>query len=173
MNQNKPSRPEGAIDWPVFAQKIVSVIWYILRWLNWGVRWLVTLPLATLVLAGLLLAWQGGATPGQALVKYTESVSTSSTRGIWLYPRCAPQAKSATTVSCPLVKTDAAGYAAYIDHSLLSLLRGFWLTFAVLYTGFALATRRIPSRGTNNGGLSVRYGRPVNDNEGHKDGPTP
>ncbi|SMG59739.1 conjugal transfer protein TraP [Cedecea sp. NFIX57] len=162
------------------ARNLMPSLGYALRWLGWGVQWLVIAPLGTLTLAVVVLAGRGGDTPGQMLVQYAESVSTSSASGVWFYARCAPDKKTpAPTAPCPQVKTDAAGYAAYIDQTLAHLLRISWLTFAALYAGFALATGCIPSRWrgvpiTDGRSAQFRYGRPTNDlaeHAEHKDKP--
>jgi hypothetical protein len=151
------------------TRNLMFSVGYALRWLGWGVQWLVIVPLGTLTLAVVVLAWRGGDTPGQMLVQYAESVSSSSASGVWFYARCAPDKKTpAPTAPCPQVKTDAAGYAAYIDQTLAHLLRISWLTFAAMYAGLALAVGCIPScmrRLPVTGGRSVlfTYGRPAND----------
>jgi hypothetical protein len=160
------------------TRNLMPSVGYALRWLGWGVQWLVIAPLGTLTLAVVVLAGQGGDTPGKALVQYAESVSTSSASGVWFYAQCAPRdipapgEPPAPTAPCPQVKTDAAGYAAYIDRTLAHLLRISWLTFAALYASFAWMTGLVPSRGNRQGladgrSAQFRYGRPANDPAEH------
>lgn len=60
------------------TRNLMFSVGYALRWLGWGVQWLVIAPLGTLTLAGVVfpwvvvLAWHGGDTPGQALMQYAE-----------------------------------------------------------------------------------------------------
>lgn len=156
------------------TRNLMPTVRYALRWVSWGVQWLVIGPLATLALAVVVLVWHGGDTPGPALVQYAESVSTSSASGVWFYAQCAPREIPAPTAPCPQVKTDVAGYAAYIDRTLARLLRIFCLTFAELYASFAWMTGAVPARGNRQvledcRSAQFRHGRSANDLAENKD----
>lgn len=124
--------------------KVLILAVYILRWLGWLFHNLIILPAATLVFIGALLFCLDNTTPGAVAVDYLQKAVSITDGQRWTWHECTKQTPAELSPSsvyqqevCPEVVSDAQGYAAYIDRSLLDPLFGVWVLMGLTYGGLA------------------------------------
>ncbi|WP_282808389.1 conjugal transfer protein TraP [Hafnia alvei] len=131
----------------------LSLLFSVLRWVNFLILYAVIYPLATMAIGVILLFWMGPMTPGQTLVAEIESVQKlgytlndcSSVEGQLSDKPVKPLVPSLLQKNCHSIPTDAAGYAANIDRrSRANFLKG-WLMLALVFMVGAVAIGRAPS----------------------------
>ncbi|HCA3884918.1 TPA: conjugal transfer protein TraP [Salmonella enterica] len=138
--------------------------------LEWGLKWVVIRPLATIMIMTLLLNWLSGSTPGQMLAMDIEKAKAGAGTGEFMVRECPPPAlpsvEDLREDICPVVVTDAAGYADRIDRTLSGTLITLWLLLALLFTVVAVLCGDMPCRrprriygsvGGNRGGIHSGY----------------
>lgn len=133
--------------------KTLALIAYCLRWLAWAFHYLVIWPAATLVLIVALLFCLDNTTPGAVAVDYLQKAGSITDGQHWRWRECTKKtpaglpsppvypdkSESLQQEACPEVVSDARGYAAYIDRSLLrGPLFGVWILMGLAYAGLAL-----------------------------------
>ncbi|EJK8885969.1 TPA: conjugal transfer protein TraP [Salmonella enterica subsp. enterica serovar Muenchen] len=117
----------------------------VLRWLIWTVKYGVVLPLMTMIIFMVFLFWQADMTPGQIMVRDIENAKAGTGAGEFLVHKCPPPqthpgrpelpvADLKNSEGCPVVVTDAAGYADQVNTSLRDWLVTVWLTLALMFT---------------------------------------
>ncbi|ECQ3654567.1 conjugal transfer protein TraP [Salmonella enterica] len=122
--------------------------------LAWGLKWVVIRPLATIMIMTLLLNWLSGSTPGQMLAMDIEKAKAGAGTGEFMVRECPPPVRLSRLSSvedlrediCPVVVTDAAGYADRIDRTLSGTLITLWLLLALLFTVVAVLCGDMPCR---------------------------
>ncbi|EJP5182245.1 conjugal transfer protein TraP [Salmonella enterica] len=119
--------------------------------LAWGLKWVVIRPLATIMIMTLLLNWLSGSTPGQMLAMDIEKAKAGAGTGEFMVRECPPpvlpSVEDLREDICPVVVTDAAGYAGRIDRTLSRILITLWLLLALLFTVVAVFCGDMPRRG--------------------------
>ncbi|ENO7970166.1 conjugal transfer protein TraP [Salmonella enterica] len=128
----------------------------LLRWLIWGVKYVVIWPLATIAVVVIVLLQMEETTPGQLLAQEIGQVRATAPSGMFPVRDCPdpvfsasspfPESLAYLTENCPLKITGAAEYAADIDRSLLQTGRGVWGTLALLYVALAVMSGDRPYR---------------------------
>ncbi|EGB2808584.1 conjugal transfer protein TraP [Salmonella enterica] len=131
------------------CRTFVSALVLTLRWINWGIRWAVIWPLATMVLFIAFVLWKDGTTPGQLMAREIEQVRMATAAGQFPVNICRESDLFTTTPpvlaeDCPVTLTDAAGYAAERNRTLLQLGKAVWATLALLYVSLAVMTGVVP-----------------------------
>lgn len=121
-------------------------IGYATKWLGWCWLWLVTCPLATLMLIALLISWSSPITPGHALMNFVESVDSGGSKSAYVYPRCSSQILTVLMEGCPRMTTNAEGYAAYLDSTLKIRFVILWSSLALFYAAFAWGINSTPAQ---------------------------
>lgn len=153
--------------------KILALIAYCLRWLAWTFHYLVILPAGTLVLIVALAFCLDNTTPGAVMVDYLQKAGSITDGQRWTWRECTSQLPaelpppsevsvrigSLQQEPCPEVVSDARGYAAYVDRTLLGTLTWLWILTGMIYAGVAwflglrpyfsryVVTRTLNSRG--------------------------
>jgi hypothetical protein len=132
--------------------KTLAFIAYCLRWLAWAVHYLVIWPAGSLVLIVALLFCLDNTTPGAVAVNYLQKAGNITDGQRWTWRECTKQPPvelppssgfpegtgSLQQDACPEVVSDARGYAAYVDRSLLrGPLFGVWILMGLTYAGMA------------------------------------
>lgn len=132
----------------------LDLIAYCLRWLVWAVHYLVICPAGTLVLMAALLFCLDNTTPGAVAVDYLQKAGSITDGQRWTWRECTKQTpaellpppvypdKSESLLQevqevCPEVVSDARGYAAYVNRSLLGILTWLWGMTGLAYGGLA------------------------------------
>ncbi|EGQ7035774.1 conjugal transfer protein TraP [Salmonella enterica] len=126
----------------------------LLRWLIWGVKYVVIWPLATIVVVVIVLLQMEETTPGQLLAQEIGQVRATAPSGMFPVRDCPdpvfsasspfPESLAYLTENCPLKIAGAAEYAADIDRSLSQTGRGVWGTLALLYVALAVMSGNRP-----------------------------
>ncbi|EEP0997810.1 hypothetical protein HAY25_004905 [Salmonella enterica] len=121
----------------------------VLRWLIWTVKYGVVLPLMTMIIVVVFLFWQADMTPGQIMVRDIENAKAGTGAGEFLVHKCPPPPQThpghpgrpelpvadlKNSEGCPVVVTDAAGYADRVNTSLRDWLATVWLILALMFT---------------------------------------
>ncbi|EJB7651154.1 hypothetical protein MW925_003894 [Salmonella enterica] len=118
----------------------------VLCWLIWTVKYGVVLPLMTMIIFVVFLFWQADMTPGQIMVRDIENAKAGTGAGEFLVHKCPPPPQThpgrpelpvadlKNSEGCPVVVTDAAGYADWVNTSLRDWLATVWLTLALMFT---------------------------------------
>ena len=131
--------------------KTLALIAYCLRWLAWGFHYLVIAPAGTLVLIVALLLCLDNTTPGAIAVDYLQKAGSITDGQRWTWRECTKQppaelppasvfperTDSLQQDACPEVISDARGYAAYVDRTLLGTLTWVWGLMGLTYAGVA------------------------------------
>lgn len=131
--------------------KILALIVYCLRWLAWAVRYLVIWPAGTLVLIIALVFCLDKTTPGMVVVNYLQEAGNITDGQRWTWRECPKQVPAGLPASselpegigrfqadaCPEVVSDARGYAAYVDRTLLRTLILLWVLIGLNYAGLS------------------------------------
>lgn len=143
-------------------RRLTYPLYRALRWAIWGVKWGVIWPLATMMLSALFLMWQGDITPGQMMAQEISEIRRAAPVGQFTVRDCGEPVTAAPVMpenkalpqqlpevpvlkeDCRVVLTDAAGYAAQVDHSLLQTGKAVWVTLALVYVALAVMTGNIP-----------------------------
>ncbi|MBA7848634.1 TraP protein (plasmid) [Klebsiella sp. RHBSTW-00465] len=142
------------------VKSLITLVLSSLRWFRWLFQYAVVYPLAMMALLVFLVFWKGPYTPGQTLVKTIESVqregyvihdctgpaSRGELKGGEAKPLLPPP--PALKEDCTSVSTDAAGYAAHIDHGYTKNILWLWFLMAVVFTGVAVVFGRTPASRT-------------------------
>ncbi|EDU9493274.1 conjugal transfer protein TraP [Salmonella enterica subsp. enterica] len=131
------------------SRQLASVLVFTMRWAIWGIRWAVIWPLATMVLFIALVLWKDGTTPGQLMAREIEQVRRNAVVGQFTVNVCREtdlltMPPPLLADNCPVTMTDAAGYAAEWDRTLLQLGKAVWATLALLYVSLAVMTGVVP-----------------------------
>ncbi|EAS0616006.1 hypothetical protein E8Q24_27485 [Salmonella enterica] len=115
----------------------------VLCWLIWTVKYGVVLPLMTMIIVVVFLFWQADMTPGQIMVGEIEHTKAGTGAGEFLIRKCPPPPQTQpeppvadlkNSEGCPVVVTDAAGYADWVNTSLRDWLATVWLILALMFT---------------------------------------
>ncbi|EKQ0890599.1 hypothetical protein P4Q63_002053 [Salmonella enterica] len=113
--------------------------------LAWGLKWVVIRPLAAIMIIMLLLNWLSGSSPGQMLATGIEKAKAGAGAGEFMVRECPPPSPPPVRLNrlpsvedlrediCPVVVTDAAGYADRIDRTLSETLKTLWLLLSLLF----------------------------------------
>ncbi|EBQ8410828.1 hypothetical protein B6107_19080 [Salmonella enterica] len=131
--------------------KALALIAYCLRWLAWAVHYLVIWPAGSLVVIVALLFCLDNTTPGAVAVDYLQKVGTITDGQHWTWRDCTIQLPAELPTSsefpdrigsllqdvCPEMVSDARGYAAYVDRTLLGTLSWLWVLMGLTYAGLA------------------------------------
>ncbi|ECH4534333.1 hypothetical protein FRI63_08055 [Salmonella enterica] len=131
--------------------KILALIAYCLRWLAWTFHYLVIWPAGTLVLIVALVFCLDKTTPGMVVVDYLQEAGNITDGQRWTWRECTKQIPAGLPVSselpkstdrfqpdaCPEVVSDARGYAAYVDRTLMRTLNWLWVLMGLTYAGLA------------------------------------
>jgi len=132
--------------------KTLALIAYCLRWLAWAVQYLVIWPAGSLVLLFALLFCVGNTTPGEVAVDYLQKAGSITDGQRWTWRECKrqvptklpppsayPDSPRIQQDDCQEVVSDARGYAAYVDRSLMrGPLFSIWILMGLTYAGIAL-----------------------------------
>lgn len=131
-------------------------------WSSWAVRNLLILPAGMLFLLIGLLFIHDKTTPGQFIVDVIRNADAVTDGVQWKWNECKPVQKvpdredtdNAKTITpppasvlaekCPEVVTDGAGYASYIDRTMIRLLGMLWVIFAFICIGMSYLLRNYP-----------------------------
>lgn len=131
--------------------KTLTLILYCLRWLAWAVHYLVIWPAGTLVLIVALVFCLDKTTPGMVVVDYLQEAGNITDGQRWTWRECTKQIPAGLPASselpkstdrfqpdaCPEVVSDARGYAAYVDRTLMRTLNWLWVLMGLTYAGLA------------------------------------
>lgn len=120
---------------------------FVVRWLLWGVRFVVIWPLATMALMALFVLWKDNTTPGKLLVQEINFVRQTATAGQFPVSECrfsSSDLPGAEEKICHYRNVGATEYARETDRSLMQLVTAFWATLALMYMSFAAGTGKYP-----------------------------
>lgn len=131
--------------------KTLALTAYCIRWLTWAFHYLVIGPAGTLVLIVALLFCLDNTTPGAIVVDYLQKAGSITDGQRWTWHECTKQLPVALPPpsvfpertgslqqdACPEVVSDAQGYAAYVDRTLLGTLTWLWVLMGLTYAGLA------------------------------------
>ncbi|EFH2540564.1 conjugal transfer protein TraP [Escherichia coli] len=121
------------------------VVARVLRGLFRGLKYIVILPLATMVLMALFVLWKDNTTPGKLLVQEIDFVRQTAPAGQFPVRECLPSLPDlpgAEEKICRYRAADAADYVRETDRSLMQLVTAFWAVLALVYVSLALFTRK-------------------------------
>lgn len=139
--------------------KTLALTAYCIRWLTWAFHYLVIGPAGTLVLIVALLFCLDNTTPGAIAVDYLQKAGSITDGQRWTWRECTKQLPaelpppsefpehigSLQQGPCPEVVSDARGYAAYVDRTLLGTLTWLWILMGLTYGGLAWFLGHKPS----------------------------
>lgn len=141
--------------------KFFSSAIYVLRWMEWLIKYAVIWPAAVLMLLMMLMFRLDHSSPGQAMAQEVARVKRDAGPGEYRVCDASEKISSTGTSLCiHTVLTDADGYAKYIDGALQPLPR-VWLVMALAFTLLASFMGIRPYRDSGASARSVlwRYGR--------------
>ncbi|HDS3501216.1 TPA: hypothetical protein QIR73_002085 [Enterobacter cloacae] len=139
--------------------KVASAI---ASWFFWAVRNILILPAGMFLLLICLIFIHDKTTPGQLIVGIIKNADAVTDGIQWKWrecqiPRNAPDIDgtddkkappytppSIRATECSEVVSDSAGYASYIDRSMISVLGMLWAVLAFLCTGMSCLLRNYP-----------------------------
>lgn len=134
----------------------------IVSWFFWAVGNLLILPAGMLLLLICLAFIHDKTTPGQLIVGVIKNADNVTDGFQWKWRQClptqklpdlegsgnvktfVPQPKPILSAECPEVISDGAGYASYIDRTMMSILGMLWAVFAFCCIGLSILLRRYP-----------------------------
>ncbi|WP_395306053.1 conjugal transfer protein TraP [Enterobacter sp. ECC-019] len=134
---------------------------------GWLILHAVVFPMALMALLYVMTFWKGGMTPGEMLVSQNETVQREG----YVINVCIPAPKTGSddnpfpvlNQNCTSIKTDAAGYAAYVDKSYFEELVNLWIVMALVFMGMSVLFGRTPWHRTHrlsNTGHTVFFSKP-------------
>lgn len=135
----------------------IRILFYMFSWIFWAFRHLIFIPAGMLALIFGLLLMSEYPSPGRILVNIIQDAGTVTHGVNWTWRECpaidgtkvtpplkAPSAPSVAASECPIVVSDADGYAAHIDSDIIPLVGFPWSIIAFISVLIAFGSGNYP-----------------------------